>query len=172
MGKYIVIKDANYASNKVKTVTLQELPLYEDITDKLVQGFVTLNSKIYSAYHAESQVITKYCFALEDTDYFLNDCQDVEYYIPSTLKITRWVAQGTNAINSNNTLGTGVYKRSGTIVHGTDSWITADDIYEAVSETAETYQLCGINITKDESTDITPAQMIEMGVKIRRKIHE
>ena len=168
MANYIVIKGADFSANKVKTVTLQDLPVYEDITNKLIQGYISDGAKVYSAEHIINAVVPKYCVALEDTNHYLADCQDVEFYLPSTVQARLWVAKGTNVI-TDNVLGTGDFKR-GSDITGSDSWITAPDIYSSASETSETYPLCGMSLRLEQTPDVTPAQMVTLGVRIRRKI--
>lgn len=168
MGKILIIKGADFSNIAVDTV--EPSVEYDDLTSKLVQGFVTTGGKLYTN---TGDNYPRYVTALENENSYLTNSQNVEWFIPVGYNVRPWALGGTPAIQTaqdcDGIIGDGTQAQGDYIVGG-GQWITATDIYSAVGESANDYPMCGVNYVKAGSTptNITPSELITAGAKVRR----
>lgn len=176
MGKILIIKGANFSAVAVDTV--EPSVEYDDLTSKLVQGFVTTGGKLYTN---TGNNYTRYVTAIENENSYLTNSQNVEWFIPVGYNIRPWALGGTPAIQTaqdcDGIIGDGTQAQGDYIV-GEGQWITATDIYSAVQANNQglnvspsDYPVCGVNYVKAGSTptNITPSELITDGAKVRRR---
>ena len=170
MGKILIIKGADFSNVAVDTV--EPSVEYDDLTSKLVQGFITTDGKLYTN---TGNSYTRFVTALEDENSYLTNSQNVEWFVPTGYNFRAWALGGNNpaiqqAQDCDGIIGNGTQVQSTNYIQGQGQWVTASDIYTAIGESPNDYPMCGINYIKTGSTptDITPSVLITAGAKVRR----
>lgn len=168
MGKALIIKGADFSANAVDTIT----ELYEDITDKFIQGFMSPqnngNGKIYnSSYNSGSSLIPKFLVLMEDST-TLYDTRDrgVEIFVPSTLALQPILYKHDSTIDQDGIISPSLQKLDK--FEGVGRWINMSDVIELLQPT-NTYDCFSGNIVKHPTSEpMTLAQAKEYGLKARR----
>lgn len=170
MGKALIIKGADFSTNAVDTIS----ELYEDITDELIQGFVSgtsPNVKLYNAsYNSSNTLIPNYVMLMASTTQLYNTSgKGVEWFIPSGYKLRPYAYKTTSTIASDGTISNIVIGQSTDYISGAGQWIKETDIYTLLGASQSTYP-CYNGTIASTSNDVplSPAQAISVGIRVRK----
>jgi hypothetical protein len=169
MGKAVIIKGADFQANSLGRVE----EMYEDITDKFIQGFGSVSGgavTIYNnSYNSSSSTIPNFLMFMEDsTTLYDTRGKGVEIFLPTGLKMRPWVYKHTSTIGSGGKVSDSYGAGTNLFFTGADTWITADEIYALISASAETYDCFSGNVSLVNSGALTLAAAKQMGFKVRQ----
>lgn len=177
MGKALIIKGADFSTNSIGTIE----ELYEDITDTLINGFVSIAAqtpgpaKLYNAsYNNSSSIIPNYLILMNSsTSLYLTNDKGVEWFIPADLRARCWAYKTTSTIGSDGTIADSYLVPSGSAVYidGNNQWVKASDIYANLEVSASTYPCYMLTISRLHGVtpaDLSLAQAKALGLKVRK----
>ena len=169
MGKALIIKNADFSVNAIGSIE----ELYEDITNQLLQGVVATSDnqcRLYNeSYNATSTLIPKFLILLSSsTQLYLTQGKGVEWFVPDTLLVLPFVYKNNASINSSGYISNSMMHLPALYIEGNNQWVTANDIYTNVGTTAGTYPNFNLSICRKAFTDLTVAQAIALGLRVRK----
>ena len=172
MGKALIIKGADFYANSVDTID----EMYEDITDTapFVQGSMSrisssnLSAVLYNSIYNSSYAVRNYFISFMTSESELFDTSDkvIEWFLPAGLYIRGCVYKKTSTISSS-----GVISDSQTnipSITGAGQWVSAEDIYQLLGVSKETYPCYAVVVFIDGETALTLAEAKTMGLRVRK----
>lgn len=174
MGKALIIKGADFSANAVDTIS----ELYEDITDILIHGFVSINAatagpaKLYNeSYNSSNTIIPNYLILMVNSTTLYNTSgKGVEWFIPQGLRLRCWAYKTTSTIGSDGTISDSYLVPSGQAVYinGVGQWVKASDIYSNLGVSAETYPCYMGTVGRENLDSLSLAEAKALGLKVRK----